>query len=354
MNRYALIFALLLTSAFQAAAGSRLTGLYEVRIPVADQGTAERDRALGTALREVAVRVSGTREAARGDTLPSEPAQVDRVVQQYGYVTGADGLQLQVRFDPAATERLLRDKSLPIWGVERPTTLVWLALQDGAQRRLVSADEPGEAGESLRRHAQRRGVPVILPLLDLEDQARVRFGDVWGGFFDSVLSASERYRAEAVLIGRLQRQSGGWEARWTLFDRDQPRQWSARVDDLSAAAAVGVDGAADALAARYAGQATGATGVDRVRVRVEDVRTLDDYAQLSKFLRSREFVGDVRLLAVSGAQVDYELDVRGAPELLARTLRLWERFAQLPPTNVEGAPDSGAALPAQLHFRLVP
>ena len=347
MKRYLMILGLLVATAFfQGAGASRFDRLYEVQVPVADQSAAERNRALEAALGEVVVRVSGTREAARSGGLPSDPGQVDRLVQQYGYLVTPDGLQLQVRFEPAATDQVLRQMGLPVWGNERPTTLVWLAVQDGAERRLVGADEPGAAGDALRRSAQRRAVPVILPLLDLEDQSRVRFGDVWGGFFDSVLTASRRYGADAVLIGRLQRQSGGWGARWTLYDRNQTRQWDENVGDLSAAAALGVDGLADALAASYAGSSTAAASLDRVRVRVDDVRNLDDYAQLSNFLRSREFVSDAQLLAVSGDQAVFELELRGAPDLLRRSLRLWERLAQIEPVTGNGG--------AELHYRLVP
>lgn len=349
-----MILGLVVASAFQAAGASRFDRLYEVQVPVADQSAAERNRALEAALAEVAVRVSGTREAARSEALPSDPGQVDRLVQQYGYLATPEGLQLQARFEPAATEQMLRQMGLPVWGSERPTTLVWLAVQDGAERRLVGADEAGPAGDALRRNAQRRAVPVILPLLDLEDQSRVRFGDVWGGFFDSVLTASQRYGADAVLIGRLQRQSGGWNARWTLYDRNQPRHWAANVGDLSAAAALGVDDLADALAARYAGRSGEGASLDRVRVRVEDVRSLDDYAQLSNFLRSREFVSDAQLAAVSGDQAMFELELRGAPDLLRRSLRLWERLAQIESATGDRGTGDSATSAAELHYRLVP
>lgn len=341
----------LATVLWPAWAESRVEPLYEVQVPVADQSAAERERALQAALAEVAVRVSGTREAARSGLLPAGAQAVDRLVQQYGYAGTDQGLMLRVRFEPAATDQLLRQHGLPIWGVDRPTALVWLAVQDGSDRRLVGADEPGAAGDALRQVARQRAVPVILPLLDLEDQARVRFGDVWGGFFDSVLTASDRYNADAVLIGRLQRQSGGWVARWTLYDRDQLRQWSENSEDLSGAAAVGINGLADALAARYA-ERSGAPS-DRVRVRVDDVRNVADYAQVSKFLRSREFVSDARLLAVQDDRAYFELQLRGSPGLLQRSLRLWQRLVPVSEGAASGGTEPVAAI-AELHFRLLP
>lgn len=352
MMRYLVIFGLLLSAALPLHGASRVQGLYQAQVPVADRGSAERERALVAALRDVTVRVAGSADAASSPNLPDSAAEIDRLVQQYGYRDAPDGLQLQVRFDDAATERLLRQLGVPIWGEERPTTLVWLVVQDGAERRLLGADAPGVAGQALRDAAGTRAVPVLLPLLDLEDQSRVRFGDVWGGFFDSVLSASERYAADAILIGRLHRQSGGWTARWTLHNRGQTRQWSASTDELTAAAASGIEGLADTLAGRYAAGSGADDPLDRIRLRVDDVRSLDDYAQLSQFLGSRELVNEAQLLAVAGDQAYYELAVRGSPDRLRRSLGLWQRLALVAPATTDGT--DAAAPMAELHFRLVP
>ncbi len=356
MIRYWFILGLLLSVvAPPAGAASQVGGLYEVRVPVADQSAAERDRALTEALREVVVRATGSRQAANDQNLPNGAGAVDRIVQQYGYLTTPDGLELHVRFDPAAVEQMLRQRGLPVWGSERPTTLVWLAIQDGADRRLVSADDTAPAGQAFRQAARARAVPVMLPLQDLEDQSKVRFADIWGGFFDDVLSASARYQADAILIGRLQRQSGGWSSRWNLYDRGQPRQWNASGEDLAAATAAGADGLADTLSARYAERPDATGALDQVRVRIDDVRTLDDYAGLSTFLRSRELVSAARLVSVTGDQAYFELSVRGSAERLQRTLALWSRLAAVAPAaNDPGSPVDSSASSAELHFRLVP
>ena len=51
--------------------------------------------------------------------------------------------------------------------------------------------------------------------------------EVITGFFDNVLTASERYSTSAVLIGRLNRSaSGGWAARWYLQVAGTPSAWT--------------------------------------------------------------------------------------------------------------------------------
>ena len=84
--------------------------LFEVVVPLA--GTTEADRAAGMAeaLRAVAVKASGRREAAGNATVRgADPA---KYVQRYS--TTADR-KLKVGFDGRAIERLLAQAGLPLW-----------------------------------------------------------------------------------------------------------------------------------------------------------------------------------------------------------------------------------------------
>src|SRR5258706_5789879 len=64
--------------------------------------------------------------------------------------------------------------------------------------------------------ADERGLPVTLPLLDVQDLRAVTFADVWGGFEDRVAAASVRYRADALLIGRVRPGLIGNQIEWLL------------------------------------------------------------------------------------------------------------------------------------------
>jgi len=70
---------------------------------------------------------------------------------------------------------------VPIWGKQRPSTLVWLVVEDEGGRRLIGTDEESEYLSVLKERASVRGIPMLIPLLDLEDNARLKPSDVWGG-----------------------------------------------------------------------------------------------------------------------------------------------------------------------------
>ena len=129
---------------------------------------------------------------------------------------------------------------MPVWGPERPLTLLWIAVDDGVGgRALLGANEigraralptpadDGAAHDGPRREiaaaADERGLPIAWPLLDLEDLNAVSFIDVWGRFEDRILAASVRYRADAVLIGRVRPGCFGNEVEW-LFVNGVERQ----------------------------------------------------------------------------------------------------------------------------------
>ena len=61
---------------------------------------------------------------------------------------------------------------------------------------------------SCRDYAAREVPEGLVRLLDLQDQRAVQFTDVWGGFVGSVESASQRYRPQVILLGKLARPRG--------------------------------------------------------------------------------------------------------------------------------------------------
>ena len=59
-------------------------------------------------------------------------------------------------------------------------------------------------------------MPIVFPLLDTTDLQSVTFSDIWGGFDEAILYASERYDANSILIGRI-RPSSSQRSRWTYY-----------------------------------------------------------------------------------------------------------------------------------------
>jgi uncharacterized protein len=300
--------------------------LFESEVVVQSQAPAERSAAMKSALEEVLVRVAG-----QDSVLTTGPAMAllqkpARLVQQYRYFTVPDSeppiLKLWVRFDGDAIRQSLQQQGLAYWGAERPDTLLWLAVEDRGKRYVVSADDNSDVHEQIVQVAKQRGVPILFPLMDLEDQSQARFSDIWGGFFEHVLNASARYNPQAVLIGRLNRSSsGGWSARWYMDVAGRTASWSDSRQQLAALLQQGMDDTADQLASRFAVAHQGG-GDNVVRISVDGVRTLAAYARINEYLNSLTSVVDVQVEQLTGSQVQYSLQLNGGLQGLTRTVSI--------------------------------
>ena len=364
---FALIFSL-------HAHAAEVEGLYETEVLVTSQGRDERNAAIRMALDEVLVRVSGDRNTPRLDALRGLYRRSLQLVQQYRYRAlprgaglssdqpGGMSQVLWVSFDAAAIDQALRKARVPLWGQVRPATLVWVVVEDGGVRSLMGADTLPQSKQVMQQQAERRGLPLFVPLWDLEDQVALRFTDVWGNFQDPILRASARYATEAVVVGRLYRQTGDiWESRWTLYQGGDTAHWSLNSPSQNEVLSAGVDGIADHLGRRFA-KVFDESQSGRVKVVVKDLITLEDYARTTQFLQSLDVVTAMQVESVVGETVTFDLQVRGNSEGLAQTIGFGRTLADVPAViNVDGS--DGLQTPSwemvdeaydQLWYRLLP
>jgi uncharacterized protein len=309
-----------------AATAVRLDHLFEAEVDATGRDTGARDAALAGALEQVLVRLTGSRAALQGAAGAGLLEQPGRFVEQFRFVepsagdTLQSGLKLWAQFDGVSLARELRQAGLPYWGPERPDVLVWLAIDDRGRRYLASETGAQPVTAMLQQAGQQYGVPLTLPLMDLEDQRAVEFTDVWGRFSGRVELASQRYRPQAILTARLERSSaaGGWRADWQLINGANRQDWSTHAGDMDSAVSAGIADAAEWLAQRYAVVASAAGTHSLV---VEDVRNLDDYARVYDYLAALSPVDHVDVLHVGQHAVEFNLtlsaDERNLLQLIA-------------------------------------
>jgi len=336
--------------------GGEVGGLFEAEITVKNQGEAERNRALNTALIDVLIKVSGNSNVASMAALEPVLSNPLGLVQQFRYralpkVENQPGQQtqgpevtenpynqiLQVNFDPQAVNQALNNAGLPVWGRARPSTLLWLAVEDNNERYLVGGDSHPEIQKMIRDEAQRRGVPVLIPLLDLEDEANLRFTDVWGDFQDVIVDASNRYQAEAFLVGRLFRQSDGtWQGRWSLYSNNDNRHWDMTADQTRDVIVSGIDGAADYLSSKFS-KIISEVESTSVELSITGIDSLGDYARAMKYLHSLDPVTQLQVEKVSSSTIVLLLGIRGDHTELVQAIGFGSTLAPVLPPEVDPA-----------------
>lgn len=324
--KYQVMAACLLWVYASLAGAAASPQLFESEVIVQSQAPALRAAAMKSALEEVLVRVAG-----EDAVLQTEPAQAllkkpSRLVQQYRYFTVPDSqppiLKLWVRFDGNAIQQSLQPQGLAYLGAERPDTLVWLAVQDRGKQYLVAADDETDVHRQMAQQARQRGLPILFPLMDIEDQSQARFTDIQVGIIDYVLKASARYNPQAILIGHLQRDaSGGWSSHWYLDAAGRPASWSDSHRQLAALLQQGVDDTADQLASRFAGANNGDSS-SAVSISVNGINSLAAYARVNEYLASLSAVTGFQVELINGPEVQYGLRLNGGLRELTHTVSI--------------------------------
>ena len=280
--------------------------LYVAQVPTSALSGAPLDAAFARALDEVLVRITGQRQISADSAVRAGMGPAGRLVRRYQPVPGG---QVRVSFDPGALRRSLDAANLPVWGDDRPRTLVILPADVPVELPSLRLPVPGVAppAESARSARQlllataaSRGVPVVIaaergassrtaedPLLDAESTARAAGADL-------------------LLVGRRAATGGPAALRWTLAQGSDRAQWQGDVAD-------GVHGLADRLAARYA---TAATAARVLRLRVDGIDSFDAYGRVQNYLRRLGLVQSAELQRVTGGTLFFQLTVRGTVQQL--------------------------------------
>lgn len=326
-----------------------VSNLYEAETPVMGPGSEARAEGIRDAFAQVLVKVSGDRGLLSSPNIGSLLKRASSYIQQYRYrmleqAGGAGGSEkadrlLWVRFDERAVNQLLRESGVPVWGVTRPSVLIWLGEEQGAARSLVSLERQSDLKATLNWVANVRGLPLVLPLMDVEDRTALPVSDLWGGFEGDIRRASERYLPDVILVGRLSGRGGDWRGEWSLYLPDKVVRWQSRAASEQALASDGLQQTADALALRFAPRQV-SEGSTALRIRIHGLTQLADYVLVRDYLQSLAMIEKLDLLAADPETVSFLVRIQGGREVLERGIQLGavlEPVMMQAPVAVEGA-----------------
>jgi hypothetical protein len=299
-----------------------VASLYTAQVPLDQEEDNPRAAAYELALADVLLRVSGSELATDIEMVELLFPDPSAYVVQF---RPGEEETLWVSFDGEALENTLRQAGQTVWGSDRPLTLVWLAVDWGqGEREIIGADDPvrsRDEARSIDRNrllrqrvldiAERRGLPVSLPLLDTIDLQNLSFSDIWGGFDDALLGASERYEADAVLVGRIRPESSQ-RNRWNFYFGGEERSWTGEPELV-----LGV--VADLLAAEFA--ISGNAAKEFVDLTVAGIDSVAAFGAVQNMLDETTVIEQFSIVEVEGDRVRFKVEAIGGAERLRRALR---------------------------------
>lgn len=338
--------------------------LYQASVAINSQNIGERASALKKALAAVMIKVGGEKSVLENDVIKDSLSNYNAFLTQYRYehkslkLSDKKGSKKQLflfaSFNEAKINQLFQEAKLPLWGSLRPQVLLWLIDEQGLVRQFISNSSDSNLPFIVNEFSSQRGLPIMLPLMDLTDTNQITLSDVWGRFQQPIKEASSRYLAEAIVVMRLSNASlvsqdnnndvepdiqssdcgllcmhsepteKNYALDWSLLgwggvqgQQKLSQQYNGKEPHLLVA-----QGLADITELMYQRYALSTSSQKAFTIDVDNVNSLKTYVAIFDFLNELSSVKSVTLLNANGNKRRFMLQLLGSEEAFLATLKL--------------------------------
>lgn len=314
------------------ASAVTVPGLYSAEVPVSSTSAGALREGYADGLRQVMVRVSGSRDVLERDGVEDLLGDAESMLLSYQVGSTGGQSRLQMSFGAVGVNRALASIGAPVWGANRPLTLAWVAVEDRGDRNLLTsgADNAGSAWRgAFQAAAAVRGLPVTFPPAATSGD-RALMSDLWGQFVGRIQQASGDISHDVLALVRISRSGGQWRAGWVVdgMGMDAAERSVSAASPEALAQAV-VDHWAEQYAGRYAVAPADVSESPKVDIMLEGVATLADYGQVSNALDRMTPVVAVGASRVRGERLTAQVTFTGELDQLKEYIALDPRFVPL-------------------------
>lgn len=333
-----LIYSLILLLHTFSSHAAEVDNLYQATTPVSTQQQKERDDLAPELLKQVLIKVVGNQALVSDANIDPILANAQQLVERYEYIrnnieaadlTQPDQLSLRLSFDKNAVNSVIQKLGMPRWGKVRPDVLIWLATDiDGVQTLQGLENIPQSIFQSLQQVAEERGLPILMPLMDLQDQAALKVGDVWSLNNEAISAASERYRADEILIIKMTVSDDTAQITWQAGTDDNAQLWrSEGLVDASISKGLGV--LVDALATEYAQHSQPNDTSNMLSVEIDEVNNYSDFSKVMAYLNQIDSIENIRVNNLGANILDLDIRYSGDVQVLKRLLSVGGLLTEL-------------------------
>lgn len=331
---YALILLFLSFSSYAA----EVNNLYQATAPVTTQQQKERDALAPELLKQVIIKLVGNENQVNNADIAPVLANATQLVERYEYIrnnieaadlTQPDQLSLRLSFDKNAVNAVIRQLGLPRWGKVRPDVLVWLATDIDGQQTLQGLENiPQAVFKPLQQAADERGLPILMPLMDLQDQSALSFDDVWSGNNDAISAASQRYGADIILIIKMTIHDDTAQIVWQSGTGDTRQRWTSE-GFISASINKGLGVLVDNLASEYAQHNQVSDTNKTLSVQIDEVNDYADFSRVMAYLNQIDSIENIRVNNLGMNILDLDISYSGDLQVLQRLLSVGGLLSEL-------------------------
>jgi len=345
--------------------------LYQASIAIQSQTNRDRPAALKQALAAVLLKVGGGKSVLNDSILKKSLKNHQQYLTQYRYKYRTISVENSVKrhnqrnekqlyivasFNEAKINQLFQLANLPLWGSLRPQLLLWLIDEQGLSRRILSNSTDSLIPSIVKTFSEQRGLPILMPLMDLTDASQITMSDIWGRFEQPIRTASLRYAAEAIVVMRISNSSlkdvsteqssvdslhntvncgllcaqpqqvlQSYVLDWSLITAKQTFSQQYLGEQRSVLLKQGL---ADITEIIYQHYALLTTAEDDFVIEVANINSMQRYVDVVKFLSNLSAVKSLTLMQAQGQSRHFNLQLRGSVQAFLASLTLNKQLEQ--------------------------
>lgn len=278
------------------------------------------------ALAQVLIKATGNPNVMTLPMIRSGLTHVANMVKSYSTTNNPlnpNQQALEVSFDPKAIKKLLTAAGQPMWDAKRPTTLIWLAVNNNGQNSVLdsSAAKTQPVAMNLQQDAQQRGLPIFFPLLDLSDQQLIASNLKKTTPLDTtdLQSLANRYHVDSVLAGSLTQVGNQWQAQWRYLLDNAPINWNQDPSNAQNIAKQAMDTVANTMVAQLTISTTSNVQTEAY-LQINQVSNLQTYSQLSQCLTKLSNMTNLAPVDLNDNQVTFHAHFNGNSNQMIQTV----------------------------------
>lgn len=176
------------------------------RVVVENQSLRSQQVAGRLALAQVFVKLSGNQKVLQETEISRAVDNYEQFLISSSFLQQSKSLVFEATFSQQKVENLLLASNLSVWASLRPSSVLWLAVEnDLNQKLIISQLSDASFTEELNLRAFARGVDVVVPIGDLDDNINLSVYDVWNQYTSKIKQQSIRYSTDYIISANVQK-----------------------------------------------------------------------------------------------------------------------------------------------------
>lgn len=311
---------------FQAQAAI-VPDLYQGVVPVHSEDE-NWSKQVKSAFEQVLVKLTGNASVKKTPEFQKSADQAKDYISRYSYTPRHDaaGTRLKVQFSKKPIDQLITELKLPVWQSDRPVTMAWIVLKQPDQVTLLNSEHP--MAQKIEDYGHQRGIPIVLPLLDLSEMSEVNWQDVFSDDLTKLRQLSQRYDADYLLSGELKQDSDEqWQADWQLCSSFECHKFESASQGSELTIQDMVNQLADSLSSQAALSLSGHK--NQLTLDIVQVSNFEHLQKVREQLEQLPSVNEVELASVSPNKLEFHLTLQASSKAFIKQLSQTHLFVPI-------------------------